>query len=383
MAKLVIGVLHSGDLAKVSLGGVSEYVRQFTSTSKEPTHLFGVTRHGSTDASVATFTSVCTDKRHPLTVWYVLRLFLLMLTHGTYFRRIDIFYAQRMEFVFPFILLFRRKPIVFAIHGSGAYSEQFWGSVKARVYHWLESRAIHRATAVFVLNKHPDFGVNYYTEKYPRFRGKFEYHKVPVENEVFVAAANLRDNSRQDNHSPVVIYYGRLEENPKRVMYLPDILREVRMSTPQARMVVVGDGNDRERLIERFSELGLAEHVTFYPYITERPELARLVASADVSLVLSTFEGICMAALESLSANVPVVATNVGEIPYYLTNGKNGFIISATKPDEIIKEFASAIQEVIKRADICATPVMDYDATCVVNETVSALMTFVSNRVLV
>jgi glycosyltransferase involved in cell wall biosynthesis len=80
-----------------------------------------------------------------------------------------------------------------------------------------------------------------------------------------------------------------------------------RTTTPGARLVLAGDGKERERIEALVRELGLGERVEFPGYVSE---VAGLLARADVLALCSTYEGLPAAVLEAMAANCPVVCTD-------------------------------------------------------------------------
>jgi N-acetyl-alpha-D-glucosaminyl L-malate synthase BshA len=97
----------------------------------------------------------------------------------------------------------------------------------------------------------------------------------------------------------------------KRVGDLLEVLLRVRRELP-ARLVAVGDGPERAGLEARAAELGLGEAVQF---LGKRDDFVDLLREADAFVLPSETESFGVAALESLSAGVPVFAYRVGGLP--------------------------------------------------------------------
>jgi glycosyltransferase involved in cell wall biosynthesis len=81
---------------------------------------------------------------------------------------------------------------------------------------------------------------------------------------------------------------------------------------------VVGDGPRRAALAETAASLGLDGSVI---WAGERAEAKRLPAAFDVGVICSDYEGLPVAALETLAAGVPMVCTAVGILPDILAEG--------------------------------------------------------------
>ena len=87
-----------------------------------------------------------------------------------------------------------------------------------------------------------------------------------------------------------------------------ELLRALALLSCPPRVRLVGDGPERASLEELVSDLGLADTVEFAGFV---PDAAACFASAQFSLLVSQFEGLPNAVLESMAWGVPVV----GAIP--------------------------------------------------------------------
>jgi N-acetyl-alpha-D-glucosaminyl L-malate synthase BshA len=101
----------------------------------------------------------------------------------------------------------------------------------------------------------------------------------------------------------------------KRTLDLPLVLAAIRRTVP-ARMVLVGDGPDREAVMERASALGLAEAMCF---LGRSDEFSNLLGHADGFVLPSETESFGVAALEAMAAGVPVFGYRVGGLPEVVT----------------------------------------------------------------
>jgi glycosyltransferase involved in cell wall biosynthesis len=95
----------------------------------------------------------------------------------------------------------------------------------------------------------------------------------------------------------------------------PNLLRAVRVARDAGapvQLVAVGEGPDLERHRSMARELGLADVVSF---VAPTPDALGVIASADVLVVASDFEGQPLVVSEALALGCPVVATAVGRVP--------------------------------------------------------------------
>jgi alpha-1,6-mannosyltransferase len=102
----------------------------------------------------------------------------------------------------------------------------------------------------------------------------------------------------------LIVHCGRLSPE-KHVERSIDTVAALTEAGEKVRLVVAGDG-PRRRALERRSR-GLP--VTFLGFLSDRTDVARLLASADVSLAPGPHETFGLAALEALACGTPVVVS--------------------------------------------------------------------------
>ncbi|MFD2418441.1 glycosyltransferase [Amycolatopsis pigmentata] len=121
------------------------------------------------------------------------------------------------------------------------------------------------------------------------------------------APANRDDGWRRTlsrGADALIVHCGRLSPE-KHVERSVDTVAELTESGVAARLVIAGDG-PRRRALERRAR-GLP--VTFLGFLADRTEVARLLATADVSLAPGPHETFGLAALEALASGTPVVVS--------------------------------------------------------------------------
>lgn len=88
--------------------------------------------------------------------------------------------------------------------------------------------------------------------------------------------------------------------------FLLDILPAILTREPRARLLLVGEGADEEKLRSRAAALNIADRVIFYG-VTGGVE--RLLWAMDVFAFPSRFEGLGIVAIEAQAAGLPVVCS--------------------------------------------------------------------------
>jgi len=124
------------------------------------------------------------------------------------------------------------------------------------------------------------------------------------------------------------------EKAPMRVV---ETVRELGRRGRRVRAVIAGDGPLRARL-ER-AAAGLP--ITFLGFVTERAELAHLLATADVVVAPGPIETFGLAALEALASGTPVVVDSGSALPEVI--GSAGFAVPG-EPES----FAGAVEALLE-----------------------------------
>ncbi|MBA9004695.1 glycosyltransferase family 4 protein [Thermomonospora cellulosilytica] len=130
-------------------------------------------------------------------------------------------------------------------------------------------------------------------------------------------SASLRARLAPDGEA-LIGYVGRLAAEKR-----PDLLAHL-SGIPGARLVVVGDGPERQRLQRMLPD------AVFAGFRTGR-ELSELVASMDVFVHTGAHETFCQAVQEGLASGVPVVAPAAGGPLDLVQAGHNGLLYA---PDD-------------------------------------------------
>ena len=121
----------------------------------------------------------------------------------------------------------------------------------------------------------------------------------------------------------VVGYVGRLA-NQKRVEDLIWAVETLRQIRPQLRLVIVGDGPERERLEQFAQDVGVAGHVRF---LGHRENVSRWLELFDVFCLASSFEGMSNSVMEAMAAGKPVVASDIPANRELVVHGETGFLV--------------------------------------------------------
>ena len=188
-------------------------------------------------------------------------------------------------------------------HNAGKHRRRFSG-----FYDWIMQRLI-LSSATELLACGTAAGRFLFGEKEFERRGKLILNGVPTER--FRFSPTDRDRIRQSlnlGDKYVIGNVARLSKS-KHQDYLIDLLPELLLKRPDAVLLLIGDGTDRESLQLRAQRLGLSEKVLFLGWV----DLPQAYYSAmDVFALPSLFEGMPLTLMEAQANGLPcVISENV------------------------------------------------------------------------
>ena len=133
----------------------------------------------------------------------------------------------------------------------------------------------------------------------------------------------LHDDYSIPEASPIVGVVARLEAE-KGHRTLIDAWPLVLAAHPEAWLLIVGEGSERNSLEGQAASLGIADHIVF---TGRREDVPAVTAALDVAVLPSYREAQGLSVLEAMALSRPVVASNVGGIPEMIEDGVSGLLV--------------------------------------------------------
>lgn len=125
----------------------------------------------------------------------------------------------------------------------------------------------------------------------------------------------------------VLISVGRLIAR-KQFDQVLAVLKEI----PEAFLVVVGEGAERERLEQQVEQLGARDRVLFTGFVSEERK-GQLLAAADIYVSAAEHEGFGIVFLEAMAAGLPIVAVANGGQEDFLRHKHNAWLVEEGRAD--------------------------------------------------
>jgi sugar transferase (PEP-CTERM/EpsH1 system associated) len=137
------------------------------------------------------------------------------------------------------------------------------------------------------------------------------------------AIRNVAKNRLRLNGDVIIGTVARLDPI-KRHDILLKAFSEAIEEYPNARLLVIGDGPEKQKLEKIWQNLPNQNQITF---LGERLDIAQLYQSMDVFVLASQNEGISNTILEAMASGLPVIATSVGGNREVVTPYKTGLLV--------------------------------------------------------
>jgi N-acetyl-alpha-D-glucosaminyl L-malate synthase BshA len=152
--------------------------------------------------------------------------------------------------------------------------------------------------------------------------------------------------------------------NFRQVKRIPDVIKifyKIQQQMP-AKLMMVGDGPEKEKAEYLCQELGILDRVIFFG---NSNEIDKILSYSDLFLLPSETESFGLAALEAMAWSVPVISSNSGGLPEVNFDGISGYLsdvgntdamaenaLKILKNDTVLTEFKKNALTIAKKFDI-------------------------------
>jgi glycosyltransferase involved in cell wall biosynthesis len=138
-----------------------------------------------------------------------------------------------------------------------------------------------------------------------------------------------------------VLMLGRLARQKR-----PDVavtaFARARRDAGHARLVIGGDGPDRDAVEAQIAAEGLGDSVEL---LGTHGDVPSLLAEAHCLLLASDYEGCPYSVIEAMAAGVPVVATRAGGVPELVEDGRTGLLADTGDAEGLARALATVLAD--------------------------------------
>lgn len=267
-------------------------------------------------------------------------------------------------------LLFVHNDIQKQMNSTDGNNAILWQKFPA-LYFALESYLMRRFDHIY--SCHTDTA-EFYQQKYPDLAQSISYLENTVDEEVFypldsevdkqVQSRNLAREMGLVDNTRFLLFAGRLHPQKDPLLLIEAFAS---LNQPDTHLLIAGAGELETEIRLRIADAGLGKKITLLGAVPQA-KLASLHRVSSVFVLSSVYEGLPLTVLEALSSGTPVVTTNSGETPNFLT-ADSGIVCDERTP----KAIADALRQVLQNPEqylsaACVRTAKPYSAKTVVGK---------------
>ncbi|WP_158587111.1 glycosyltransferase [Motilimonas pumila] len=244
--------------------------------------------------------------------------------------------SSRVGLSFAQILNEMNESYVYSIRGSSEYCLK---------YLWPCRKSLE---VVFQASNYSHVLMPSYADFFPKDI-KEKIRVIPSQIEPAQVMANVADKNSDEDF--VILYSGRFSFE-KRIDLLISAFSMIKDSNPEWKLLLVGDGPEKESLINLVKDLSLSTHISFLS-VNNTEAMYDIYPRVHLKVLPSEQEGCPMALREAMAHSIPVIAfeecSGANEI---IEHNKNGLLVGG---GDRVSNLAQAIEVLIHSPELRET----------------------------
>jgi glycosyltransferase involved in cell wall biosynthesis len=217
---------------------------------------------------------------------------------------------------------------------------------RARLLDWIELRVLARGRGPIIAVGRRVGALA--AQRWPRRRVEVVENPAPSLEPSTDAGAAVRRELLGDREASLLLAIGRLDEQ-KGFDVLLEAVARLGADQPDVVVAIAGDGGLDAELRRQTLDLGIDGRVRF---LGSRSDVADLFAAADVCVVPSRWEGLPLVVLEAMTAGVPIVASDVGDVADAV--GGDGWLVPPCDPETLARSLVTVLSEPKRAREMAA-----------------------------
>ncbi|MGB2693645.1 MAG: glycosyltransferase family 4 protein [Dehalococcoidia bacterium] len=251
---------------------------------------------------------------------------------------VDVLYAYEVHAALAARLLRRRWRLPTVARYQGTVMFPTLESRVARLRKYEEVLALRLPADLYIMTDDGTRGDDVIARLNPPAVSKLRFWRNGLDlDRLRPAGALERNSARRSLGLPdaafVMVTASRLvawKRLDRAVAALPEIVRQI----PSALLLVVGDGDERERLARQAEALGVSSHVLFTGGVPQE-EVMRYMHAADLFLAVADLTNVGNPLLEAMTCAMAIVAVDGGDTRDLIADGATGRLLPNRAPARI------------------------------------------------
>jgi glycosyltransferase involved in cell wall biosynthesis len=137
---------------------------------------------------------------------------------------------------------------------------------------------------------------------------------------------------------PFTILFAGRDSSEKRIHLYLKIADQLQQENQDIRFEIMGD-------VSQSANSKNYPYIIFHGNLSDQQQIDQVYKNAHVLLFTSSSEGFPMVVMEAMANGCVILSTAVGDIPFHVKNGENGFLFSSTINEALIVK--EAIEKII------------------------------------
>ena len=215
-------------------------------------------------------------------------------------------------------------PYIIVEHCTSYYPES--DAFKGIIRHWLMGRVVRQSQMVLAVSTELAKHMQRHGLKHDDYR----LIRNVVYDIFYHSQTRKKDGMKRFLH---VSFFNDAHKN------VSDIIRAICLLSKERQdfeCIIVGDGNDREKLLQLEKELAIPAELIRWTGELEPQEVCDLFYQSDFFVFYSNYETAGIVLTESLACGKPVISTPVGIAPDIITS-QTGVLVPKHQPEELAK----------------------------------------------
>lgn len=166
------------------------------------------------------------------------------------------------------------------------------------------------------------------------------YNFIDFEKQGNWSGGDCIRESLAEPHERIVTHVSNLRP-VKRVLDVIRVFEKIQSKLP-ARLILVGEGPDKEKADMLAKELGVKDKILF---LGKSDEIRRIMCFSDLFLLPSETESFGLAALEAMAGKTPVISSNQGGLPEVNIQGETGYMSDVGDVEDMAKNAIHILED--------------------------------------
>jgi glycosyltransferase involved in cell wall biosynthesis len=215
----------------------------------------------------------------------------------------------------------KTKYIVHTPHGHVFYG--YFGKLRTSIFIFLEKIAAKITSKIITLTyKGKEEHVSFKISEKEKFVPIYSGIDLSLFNNVEGSSDTYREKFGFSDGDFVFGSVARLDLI-KGNQYIIEAMADVVKENPRVKLILVGDGQEKEKLEQLVSKLGLSDNIVLAGF---QENVVPLIAMMDVFILASLNEGMGRVILEAMACKKPVIASSTGGIPELVKDKESGIL---------------------------------------------------------